>query len=88
MDLASSGQKNLFDLVEKMPIPVIAAINGFALGGGLELALASHIRIASNNARLGLPEVSLGLFQDMEARKDLPTWLEEEKQTKWFLQQG
>ena len=62
MELASSGQKNLFDLVEKMPIPVIAAINGFALGGGLELALASHIRIASNNARLGLPEVSLGVI--------------------------
>ncbi|MFN6014728.1 MAG: enoyl-CoA hydratase/isomerase family protein, partial [Flavobacteriales bacterium] len=42
--------------------PVIAAVNGFALGGGLELAMASHIRVASANARMGLPEVSLGVI--------------------------
>ncbi len=62
MKLASGGQEKLFNLVEEMPIPVIAAINGFALGGGLELALSSHIRIASSNAKLGLPEVSLGVI--------------------------
>ena len=62
MKLASSGQKKLFNLIENLRIPVIAAINGFALGGGLELALSSHIRIASNNAKLGLPEVSLGVI--------------------------
>jgi len=45
-----------------MDKPVIAAINGFALGGGLELALSAHFRIASSNARMGLPEVSLGLI--------------------------
>ncbi|MFA5574044.1 MAG: enoyl-CoA hydratase-related protein [Brumimicrobium sp.] len=61
-DLAASGQKKLFDLVENLSKPVIAAINGFALGGGLELAMASHIRIASDNAKLGLPEVSLGVI--------------------------
>ncbi len=61
-ELASKGQSMLFDFIEHMNKPVIAAINGFALGGGLELAMASHIRIASSNARMGLPEVSLGVI--------------------------
>lgn len=61
-ELSSEGQKELFNLVEELSKPVIAAINGFALGGGLELAMACHIRIASENARMGLPEVSLGLI--------------------------
>ncbi len=61
-DLAREGQALLFDFVQNLNTPVIAAINGFALGGGLELALASHIRIASENAKMGLPEVSLGVI--------------------------
>lgn len=61
-ELAQKGQATLFDLIENLEKPVIAAINGFALGGGLELAMAAHIRIASSNARLGLPEVSLGVI--------------------------
>ncbi len=61
-ELAAKGQELLFDFVENLETPVIAAINGFALGGGLELALASHIRIASENAKMGLPEVSLGVI--------------------------
>ncbi len=61
-ELAATGQELLFDLVENLDTPVIAAINGFALGGGLELALASHIRIASEQAKMGLPEVSLGVI--------------------------
>lgn len=61
-ELAAKGQEILFDFIEKMSKPVIAAVNGFALGGGLELAMASHIRIASNNAKMGLPEVSLGVI--------------------------
>lgn len=61
-ELARNGQKTVFDAIENCGKPVIAAINGFALGGGLELALACHIRIASEHARLGLPEVSLGLI--------------------------
>lgn len=61
-NLAAEGQNKLFDLLQNLSIPVIAAVNGFALGGGLELAMASHIRIASDNARLGLPEVSLGVI--------------------------
>lgn len=60
--LSANGQELLFDLIENMNKPVIAAINGFALGGGLELALSCHIRIASSNARMGLPETSLGLI--------------------------
>ena len=60
--LAKNGQVKLFNLIENFSKPVIAAINGFALGGGLELAMACHIRVASENAKMGLPEVSLGLI--------------------------
>ena len=60
--LSEDGHKTLFDLVENLSTPVIAAINGFALGGGLELAMAAHFRIASDNAKMGLPETSLGVI--------------------------
>lgn len=58
---AELGQK-IFRSIENLPMPVIAAVNGFALGGGLELALACDFIYASENAKLGLPEVSLGLI--------------------------
>jgi enoyl-CoA hydratase len=58
---AEKGQR-IFHSIERFPKPVIAAINGFALGGGCELALACHIRIASEKAQLGLPEVTLGII--------------------------
>ena len=60
--LAKGGQDQLFDVVENCKTPVIAAVNGFALGGGLELAMSCHMRVASDNARMGLPEVSLGVI--------------------------
>ncbi len=62
LELAKKGQKNVLDLIENFPKPIIAAINGYALGGGLELAMACHIRVAVNTAKMGLPEVSLGLI--------------------------
>ncbi len=60
--LSSIGHFKIFNFIENYSKPVIAAINGFALGGGLELAMACHIRVASNNAKMGLPEVSLGVI--------------------------
>ena len=61
-ELAQKGQDLLFNFVENLSTPVIAAVNGFALGGGLELAMAAHFRVASSNAKMGLPEVSLGVI--------------------------
>lgn len=60
-DFALLGQ-SLFKRVEQFPCPVIAAINGYALGGGLELALSCDLRIASENAKFGQPEVGLGII--------------------------
>jgi len=70
--LAAAGQRSLFDFVENLATPVIAAINGFALGGGLELAMACHFRVASSNARMGLPEVSLGVIPGYGGTQRLP----------------
>lgn len=61
-ELAREGQTKVFDVIANAPKPIIAAINGFALGGGLELALACHVRIAADHAKMGLPEVSLGII--------------------------
>ncbi len=71
-ELAANGQETLFDFVQNLSTPVIAAINGFALGGGLELAMAAHFRIASTNAKMGLPEVSLGLIPGYGGTQRLP----------------
>ncbi len=60
--LAAQGQELLFDFVQNLSTPVIAAVNGFALGGGLELAMACHFRTASTHAKMGLPEVTLGVI--------------------------
>lgn len=71
-DLARVGQEILFDYIENLSTPVIAAVNGFALGGGLELAMSCHFRIASDNAKMGLPEVSLGLIPGYGGTQRLP----------------
>jgi enoyl-CoA hydratase len=70
--LAAQGQELLFNFIENLKTPVIAAINGFALGGGLELAMACHFRIASDNAKMGLPEVSLGVIPGYGGTQRLP----------------
>ena len=68
---ATAGQ-NLTRQIERMDVPVIAAINGFALGGGCELALACHFRIAADNAILGQPEVGLGVITGFGGSQRLP----------------
>jgi len=60
-EMSRFGQQ-VFDAIENSPKPIIAAVNGFALGAGCELAMACHMRIASDNARFGQPEVKLGLL--------------------------
>ena len=71
-DLSFSGQTKLFYFIENYTKPVIAAINGYALGGGLELAMACHVRIASENTLMGLPEVSLGVTPGYGGTQRLP----------------
>jgi enoyl-CoA hydratase len=58
----AAGGQELFDRIEHFSRPVIAAVNGYALGGGNELALACHLRVASDRARFGQPEVNLGII--------------------------
>ena len=71
IDVSRQGQ-DTFRLLETMRKPVIAAVNGFALGGGLELALACHFRVASENAKFGLPEVKLGIIPGYGGTVRLP----------------
>lgn len=87
-DLALQGQTGLFDLIENLATPVIAAINGFALGGGLELAMACHFRVASENAKMGLPEVTLGVIPGYGGTQRLPQLVGKGKAMEMILTAG
>jgi enoyl-CoA hydratase len=87
-DLALQGQTGLFDLIENLSTPVIAAINGFALGGGLELAMSCHFRVASENAKMGLPEVTLGVIPGYGGTQRLPQLIGKGKAMEMILTAG
>lgn len=82
-----TGQR-LFDKIEAFDKPVIAALNGFTLGGGLELALACDVRIASEDARIGTPEVALGLFPAWGGTMRLPRAIGKGRATELILTGG
>lgn len=86
--LAATGHDLLFNFVENLKKPVIAAVNGFALGGGLELAMSCHFRIASDNAKMGLPEVTLGVIPGYGGTQRLPQLVGKGKAMEMILTAG
>ena len=87
-ELAAQGQELLFDFIENLKKPVIAAVNGFALGGGLELAMSCHFRVASANAKMGLPETSLGVIPGYGGTQRLPQLVGKGKAMEMILTAG
>ena len=87
-ELAKQGQTLVFDKIANFPKPILAAVNGFALGGGLELAMAAHIRIVSDNAIMGLPEVSLGVIPGYGGTQRLPQLIGKGKAMEMIITAG
>lgn len=83
-DMAQRGQ-DIFFLIERFHKPVIALVNGFALGGGCELSMACHLRIATENARFGQPEVNLGIIPGYGGTQRLIQYLGKTKATELLL---
>lgn len=82
--ISREGQE-VFSMIECSPKPVIAAINGFALGGGCELAMSCHIRVAAEHAKFGQPEVKLGLLAGYGATQRLPRLIGRAKATELLI---
>jgi len=82
--LAALGQA-VFLKIQRLPKPVLAAINGVCLGGGLELAMACHLRISGDRARFGQPEVNLGIIPGWGGTQRLPRLIGKSKATEWIL---
>lgn len=83
-DFLRHGQQ-VMEKIHQSCIPVIAAVNGYALGGGMELAMACHLRVSSDNAQFGLPEAKLGMIPAFGGTQRLPRLVGYAKATEWML---